>query len=424
MLKPLVELELKKTDGLNRLARGTARPRAQGVLEQSVRADTETLLREYGVTLDGLSRQTASERLEEYGPNTVVREEANGWRRHLLHSFNNAFILLLLALAGLAAISGDKQAATIISTMVLVSAVLRFVQEFRSSKAAEKLNALVETTATVTRDGGKAETAVDELVPGDIVHLSAGDMIPADLRLLAAKDLFVSQAALTGESMPVEKSANSDSAQQEELTEQPTLCFMGTNVVSGTGTGLVLQTGAATLLGELAGELTGRRVETEFDRGVNRVSRLLIRFTLVMVPLVFVLNGWTKGDWGQAFFFALSVAVGLTPEMLPMVVTANLARGAVSMSRKKVIVKRLHSIQNFGAMDILCSDKTGTLTQDRVRAGTASRRPGARLGEGSATRLSEQLLPDGPEEPAGRGRAATCGTGARAAPGHRLPARR
>jgi Mg2+-importing ATPase len=366
MLKPLVDLELKKTDGLNGAATATAALQERGVLGKGLRTDAETLLQEYVVTLDGLSPETAAERLEEYGPNTVVREEANGWWRHLVHAFNNGFILLLLALAGVAAISGDSESATIISTMVLVSAILRFAQEFRSSKAAEKLNEMVQTTATATRGGVKVETPVDELVPGDIVHLSAGDMIPADLRLLSAKDLFVSQAALTGESMPVEKSAQGDAAEQANLTEQPLLCFMGTNVISGTGTGLVLQTGADTHLGALAREVTGRRVETEFDRGVSRVSRLLIRFTLVMVPLVFVLNGWTKGDWGQAFFFALSVAVGLTPEMLPMVVTANLARGAVSMSRKKVIVKRLHSIQNFGAMDILCSDKTGTLTQDRV----------------------------------------------------------
>ncbi|MBN9660105.1 MAG: magnesium-translocating P-type ATPase [Acidobacteria bacterium] len=366
MLKPLVDLELKKTNGRTGAGTGPAARQEQGVLANAVRSDSEALLRAYSVDWDGLSEQAVAERLQKYGPNTVAAAETDAWWRHLVHAFNNAFILLLLALAAVAAISGDSQAATIIATMVLVSAILRFAQEFRSSKAAEKLNELVQTTATVTRGGVKVETAVDELVPGDIVHLSAGDMVPADLRLLATKDLFVSQAALTGESMPVEKSAQVDGVPHAELTEQPTLCFMGTNVISGTGTGLVLQTGAGTHLGALAREVTGRRVETDFDRGVSRVSRLLIRFTLVMVPLVFVLNGWTKGDWGQAFFFALSVAVGLTPEMLPMVVTANLARGAVSMSRKKVIVKRLHSIQNFGAMDVLCSDKTGTLTQDRV----------------------------------------------------------
>jgi Mg2+-importing ATPase len=208
---------------------------------------------------------------------------------------------------------------------------------------------------------------VDELVPGDIVHLSAGDMIPADLRLIASKDLFVSQAALTGESVPVEKFAEGGPPASGSLLDHPRLCFMGTNVVSGTGTGVVLATGPATYFAMLARHVVvTRRVETEFDRGINRVSRLLIRFTLVMVPVVFLINGVTKKDWTQAFFFALSVAVGLTPEMLPMVVTANLARGAVNMSRKKVIVKRLPSIQDLGAMNILCCDKTGTLTQDKV----------------------------------------------------------
>ncbi len=225
---------------------------------------------------------------------------------------------------------------------------------------------MVQTTATVTRDGTRREIAVDELVPGDIVHLSAGDMVPADLRLAASKDLFVSQSALTGESLPVEKFANAHPPDPADLLDHPWLCFMGANVISGTGTGVVVETGARTVLGALAKQVTGRRVETEFDRGVSRVSRLLIRFTLVMVPVAFFLNGFTKGDWAQAFFFALSVAVGLTPEMLPVIVTANLARGAVNMSLKNVIVKRLHSIQNFGAMDVLCSDKTGTLTQDRV----------------------------------------------------------
>ncbi len=328
--------------------------------------DSGQVLAAYDSTLDGLAAETARQRLAAHGPNTVVQEKASGWWTQLVHAFNNAFILLLLALAAVAALTGDLKAAAIISTMVLVSAVLRFLQEYRSGQAAEKLKAMVETTATVTRGGVKSEVPVDELVPGDIVHLSAGDMIPADVRLLSAKDLFVSQAALTGESLPVEKFAGPAADSPLNELDHPCICFMGTNVISGTGVALVIQTGAATYFGGLAGQVTGRRVETEFDRGVSRVSRLLIRFTLVMVPVVFLINGFTKGDWGQSFFFALSVAVGLTPEMLPMIVTANLARGAVNMSRKKVIVKRLHSIQNFGAMDVLCSDKTGTLTQDRV----------------------------------------------------------
>lgn len=335
-------------------------------LEKAALPNIEDVLREFETSLAGLSPEAVEERLERFGRNTVVREATVRWWTHLLHAFNNAFILLLLTLAAVAALTSDYEAAVIISVMVFVSVVLRFVQEFRSSQAAEKLREMVETTATVTRNGVKSEVPVDELVPGDIVHLSAGDMIPADLRLLNAKDLFVSQAALTGESLPVEKFANGEAPDRGSLLEHPKLCFMGTNVVSGTGLGVVVQTGEATYFGTLARQVTGRRVETEFDRGVSRVSRLLIRFTLVMTPVVFFINGFTKGDWAQAFFFALSVAVGLTPEMLPMIVTANLARGAVNMSRKKVIIKRLHSIQNFGAMDVLCSDKTGTLTQDKV----------------------------------------------------------
>jgi Mg2+-importing ATPase len=335
-------------------------------LQKALVLDVQHVFKELASSPDGLRIEEAEQRLHDHGSNTVVREKAVRWWTHLIHAFNNAFILLLLTLAAIAALTEDAKAAAIIFTMVVISAILRFSQEYRSSKAAEKLNDLVQTTATVTRSGQKVEVAVEDIVPGDIVHLSAGDMIPADVRLLTAKDLFISQSALTGESLPVEKSANGSAAETMGLLDQPKLCFMGTNVISGTGTGIAVRTGEDTYLGTLAQKVTGRRVETEFDRGINRVSRLLIRFTLFMVPFVLLINGFTKGDWTQAFFFALSVAVGLTPEMLPMIVTANLARGAVNMSRKRVIVKRLHSIQNFGAMDVLCSDKTGTLTQDRV----------------------------------------------------------
>ena len=364
MLKILAEAKARR--------RGAAAPAAQphwAVRFPASLLDSEPseVLEELGSSLQGLSSEVALERLQQWGPNTVLREKPPRWWNHLYDAFNNAFILLLLSLAGIAALTGDKDAVIIISTMVVISVVLRFVQEHRSSQAAQKLKEMVETTATVTRDGIKREIPVDELVPGDIVHLSAGDMIPADLRLIASKDLFVSQAALTGESVPVEKFAEGGPPASGSLLDHPRLCFMGTNVVSGTGTGVVLATGPATYFGMLARHVVvTRRVETEFDRGINRVSRLLIRFTLVMVPVVFLINGVTKKDWTQAFFFALSVAVGLTPEMLPMVVTANLARGAVNMSRKKVIVKRLPSIQDLGAMNILCCDKTGTLTQDKV----------------------------------------------------------
>jgi Mg2+-importing ATPase len=263
--------------------------------------------------------------------------------------------------------------------MVGISVLLSFTQEYRSSKAAEKLKAMVRNTATVTRrasDGHseRIEVPVGELVAGDIVHLAAGDMVPADLRLFSAKDLFISQAILTGESLPVEKAAPTPAQVSEADSpgaldnplDLPTVCYMGTNVVSGSASAVVVATGPRTYLGSLAHTIVGQRVQTSFDRGVNSVSWLLIRFMAVMVPIVFVINGLDKGDWLQAFLFALSVAVGLTPEMLPLIVTANLGKGAIAMSRRKVVVKRLNAIQNFGAMDVLCTDKTGTLTLDKI----------------------------------------------------------
>lgn len=266
--------------------------------------------------------------------------------------------------------------------MVVVSGVLRFVQEYRSTQAAEKLKALVSTTATVKRrnrldnPGEQREIPINELVPGDIIHLAAGDMIPADVRLLSSKDLFVSQAVLTGESLPVEKydtlgavvEKRADVVVQDQVSflDSPTICFMGTNVISGTAIAVVVATGDRTYFGSLAKNIVGKRVLTSFEQGVNRVSWLLIGFMAVMVPIVFLINGITKGNWFDAFLFGVSVAVGLTPEMLPMIVTANLAKGSVAMANQKVVVKRLNAIQNFGAMDVLCTDKTGTLTQDKI----------------------------------------------------------
>jgi len=282
-------------------------------------------------------------------------------------------VLLVLASVQLVT-SDDPTGPIIIAVMVGISVVLSFTQEFRSSRAAEKLKAMVRNTATVTRrasDGHseRIEVPVIELVAGDIVHLSAGDMVPADLRLLAAKDLFVSQAILTGESLPVEKTAPEQAPSRDERVEPldlPTICYMGTNVVSGSATAVVVATGPRSYLGSLAHTLTSKRAETSFDRGVKSVSWLLIRFMAVMVPIVFLIQGFGKGDWLEAFLFAISVAVGLTPEMLPLIVTANLAKGALAMSRRKVVVKQLNAIQNFGAMDVLCTDKTGTLTLDKI----------------------------------------------------------
>jgi Mg2+-importing ATPase len=336
----------------------------------------DELLRSLDARIDGLDEAAIAERLDRDGINEVGHEKPPHWSIQLLHAFRNPFIIVLLVLAVVQIFTepDDLTGPVIIAVMVGISVLLSFTQEFRSSRAAEKLKAMVRNTSTVTRraeDGHaeRIEVPVEELVVGDIVHLGAGDMVPADLRLLAAKDLFISQAILTGESLPVEKAApnaTTGPGSADGPLDLPTVCYMGTNVVSGTATAVVLATGSRTYLGSLAHTLSGERVQTSFDRGISSVSWLLIRFMAVMVPVVFVINGFDKHDWLEAFMFGLSVAVGLTPEMLPLIVTANLGKGAIAMSKRKVVVKRLNAIQNFGAMDVLCTDKTGTLTLDKI----------------------------------------------------------
>ena len=331
---------------------------------------------------EGLTSEQVEQSREQFGQNKVTKEKTKSLAKYLTEAFVNPFTIVLTILAVVSAITDmilpyfnlfgttmdDFNAITviIIMTMVIISGTLRFVQESRSGDAAEKLLELITTTCTVTRlDQVKIEIPLDEIVVGDIIHLSAGDMIPADVRILSAKDLFVSQAGLTGESEPIEKTALA-LAQQDSLTDYTNIAFMGTNVISGSAVAAVICVGDDTLFGSMATAVAGDPVETSFTKGVNAVSWVLIRFMLVMVPLVFIINGLTKGNWLSAFLFGISVAVGLTPEMLPMIVTTSLAKGAVSMSKKQTVVKNLNSIQNFGAMDILCTDKTGTLTQDKV----------------------------------------------------------
>jgi Mg2+-importing ATPase len=340
----------------------------------------DDLLVALDTTFSGLDEEQIDERLHRDGPNEVSHEKPPHWSWQLLRTLKNPFIIVLLVLAvvQIVATPDDLTGPIIIAVMVAISVVLSFSQEYRSSRAAEKLKAMVRNTATVTRQASdghseQIEVPVVELVAGDIVHLGAGDMVPADLRLLSAKDLFISQAILTGESLPVEKAAPPRVADDTGRApayanplELPTVCYMGTNVISGTAAAVVVATGARSYLGSLAHSMSGQRVQTSFDRGVNSVSWLLIRFMAVMVPVVFLIQGFGKHDWLEAFLFALSVAVGLTPEMLPLIVTANLAKGALAMSKRKVVVKRLNAIQNFGAMDVLCTDKTGTLTLDKI----------------------------------------------------------
>ncbi len=279
---------------------------------------------------------------------------------------------MLLGLSVIAFFTGETHGAEVIVLMVFLSTTLAFVQEYRSSAAAEKLRSMVRTTATVRRKptpaGNSAicEIPLTHLVPGDIVHLSAGDMIPADLRLLYTKDLFVNQSSITGESLPVEKYSGQCLLEKPVIADLSNICFMGTHVVSGAAEAVVMATGGATFFGSIAASITQDKQLTNFDQGVQQFIWLMIRMMAVMVPAVFLINGLIKGSWIESLLFASAVAVGLAPEMLPMLVTINLAKGAMAMSQKKVIVKRLNAIQNFGAMDILCADKTGTLTQDKV----------------------------------------------------------
>jgi P-type Mg2+ transporter len=367
-----------QTAAIKAAGKGAAAVHA-AVAREAFRANDE-LLAALETTTAGLDEEQIEARLHRDGPNEVSHEKPPHWSRQLLRAFKNPFIIVLLVLAvvQIFATPDDLSGPIIIAVMVTISVLLNFSQEFRSSRAAENLKAMVRNTATVTRkasDGHseQIEVPVAELVAGDIVHLGAGDMVPGDLRLLSAKDLFISQAILTGESLPVEKSAparvstdGSGSQHYDNALDLPTVCYMGTNVISGTATAVVVATGASSYLGSLAHSMSGQRVQTSFDRGVKSVSWLLIRFMAVMVPVVFLINGLDKHDWTDAFLFALSVAVGLTPEMLPLIVTANLSKGALAMSRRKVVVKRLNAIQNFGAMDVLCTDKTGTLTLDKI----------------------------------------------------------
>ncbi|WP_080431714.1 magnesium-translocating P-type ATPase [Burkholderia ubonensis] len=380
-----------KTGGAGR----AAEPRIMRAAQEAARPLEDTL-KALRTSTRGLTYEQAADRLQLHGPNEIAHDKPPHWTRQLLMSFHNPFVYVLLVLAAISFCTDvwfaapddrDYVGMTILLTMVTISALLRFVQEFRSLRAAEKLKAMVRTTATVQRavtdtsEPARRDIPMREVVVGDIVHLSAGDMIPADVRLITSRDLFISQAVLTGEALPVEKydtlgaiagkSADAGHAAANDashsLLDLGNVCFMGTNVVSGTATAVVVATGENTYFGSLARNVVShKRIETSFDRGVASVSWLLIKFMFVMVPIVFMINGLTKGDWLSALTFALAVAVGLTPEMLPMIVSANLARGAVAMARRKVVVKRLNSVQNFGAMDVLCTDKTGTLTQDKI----------------------------------------------------------
>ncbi len=315
---------------------------------------------------EGLTAEEASTRLAEHGPNVLAKDQRPGLGVLLWRAVLNPLVLLLAVLATVSFATGDARSAVMMTCMIALSVGLKLFQEAKATSAAAKLKAMISVNATVLRDGSTLEIPIAHLVPGDMVRLAAGDMVPGDVRIVQAKDLFVTQGSLTGESFPVEKFAAENGATATAPLERTNIAFLGTSVESGAAAAVVVATGKDTYLGGMAQSLQQPPIPTAFDRGIARFTLLMLRFMAVMVPLVFVINGVTKGNWREAFFFALAVAVGLTPEMLPMIVTVCLSKGAVAMSKKKVIVKRIQSIQNLGAMDVLCTDKTGTLTMDAI----------------------------------------------------------
>jgi Mg2+-importing ATPase len=368
------EQALMSTPSVVLPGRGLASPRHEKqtirvsaiVIESSGMA-ADAIYQRLGTRAGGLTADEGSARLAEHGPNVLAKDRRPGFAKLLWHAVLNPLVILLGVLATLSFATGDARAGAMMASMIALSVGLKLIQEARADSAAAKLKAMISVTATALRGGAPLEIAVTQLVPGDIVQLGAGDMVPADVRIVHAKDLFVVQGSLTGESFPVEKfdAAWSSTAPVAPL-ERTNVAFLGTSVGSGAGTAVVVATGKDTYLGGMAESMQQPGAETAFDRGISRFTWLMLRFMAVMVPLVFVINGVTKGTWKDAFFFALAVAVGLTPEMLPMIVTVCLSKGAVAMSKKKVIVKRINAIQNLGAMDVLCTDKTGTLTRDQI----------------------------------------------------------
>jgi Mg2+-importing ATPase len=328
-------------------------------------SETE-LYNQLGSSANGLTAEQVARIADEAGPNTVAAGGRQSMVMDLLHRCRNPLVIQLLVIAGVCYWTDDKVSAGVVVGMIFLSVFLSYIQETRSSRAVEKLQKLVKTTVSVLRDGKEVDVSLEEIVPGDVVVLAAGSLIPADLRILSAKDFFVTQSALTGESMPVEKNADTNQPAGRAPFEFNNACFMGTNVLSGSARAIVIATGAKTYFGSLAAKMLSKRDATSFDKGVQSFTWLMIRFMVVMVSVVFLVVGLRDHNWLEALVFSLSVAVGLTPEMLPMIMTVCLSKGALMMSRKKVIVKHLHAIQNFGAMDVLCTDKTGTLTQDHV----------------------------------------------------------
>lgn len=324
------------------------------------------LLDKLKTSLKGLTEEEVSSRLQEFGFNELARKKKRSILFQIISKFLNPLVIVLLVIASFSIFFGETISAVLVILIAIMSVALSFFQEHRAGREAEKLSEMVRATATVYRNGKSKEVPIREIVPGDIVDLFAGDMIPADMRIISCKDLFLNQASLTGESFPAEKTAGPLQTKSNLPSDLTNIAFMGSSVISGTGLGVVIRTGLATQFGEISRKLSSMAVETSFDRGVRSFTWLMLRFMLILVVVIFAINAFSKGNILQALLFALAVAVGLTPEMLPMLVALNLSKGAIAMSKKKVIVKHLNSIQNFGAMDVLCTDKTGTLTLDKI----------------------------------------------------------
>ncbi|MBC2093058.1 magnesium-translocating P-type ATPase [Listeria seeligeri] len=325
----------------------------------------EEILEEVGVMDSGLTHVEAAIRQKEFGRNQTVEEQKVSQLRLFIRAFNDPFIYILVLLMVISYLTADMEATIIMAIMIFTSGLLGFIQSSRAERASYALKNMVKNKVNVLRDGKMTVVTQDEIVPGDVIEISVGDIIPADARVISATDLLINQSALTGESIPTEKYAE-DKKATPEIFERENLLFMGTDVLSGHGRAVILRTGSSTFFGSLSIAATEKRGDTSFDKGVKTISKLLFYFMLVMVPIVFLINGLMKGNWLEAFLYAVAIAVGLTPEMLPMIVSTNLAKGAINMSSKKVIMKELSAIQNIGAMDILCTDKTGTLTEDKL----------------------------------------------------------
>jgi len=326
----------------------------------------EVLFEKLKTSPKGLTEKEAQKRIEEYGYNEPAKRKKRTILVQILSRFINPLVIVLLIIAAFSIFFGEKISALLVSLMAIMSVFLSFIQEYRAGKEAEKLSEMVRATATVYRNGKSREVKIREIIPGDIVDLFAGDMIPADLRIISCKDLFINQASLTGESFPIEKIADPLQNKNGSIAELRNIAFMGSSVVSGTALGVVVKTGISTQFGEISRKLATMRIETSFDKGVHKFTWLMIRAMLFMILFIFAINAFRRGNFVESLLFSLGVAVGLTPEMLPMLVTINLSKGAIAMSKKQVIVKRLNSIQNLGAMDVLCTDKTGTLTMDKI----------------------------------------------------------